>query len=164
MIVQQQPDNHTCLVTAFAMCMNVRVSDLIAKIGIDYKAKVFEGKHPERGINVQDVIRRMWSRFAITEIMDVEPFIDLKQGIPCMQAITQAMHDRVGVLGLRPKIKGKDFWGHTLAWSSSTGLIDPSIGRQIMPPDKTLQQLDTNQLIIRGYAYIPEVFWIVTSL
>jgi len=159
MQIQQQPDKHSCLVTAFAMVMNMPVADLITRIGIDYKKKIFDDEKQERGINVQDVIREMYLQFSITEIMDISVFdLSMKLAKPLSVVILEAMICYNGVLGLVPIDKQ---YGHTVAWHYRQGCFDPSSGSIISVVDTIHSLNNTWTLQIGKIKYEPNVFWIV---
>ena len=159
MQIQRQPDQHSCLVTAFAMAMDMPVADLITRIGIDYKEKVFNDEKQERGINVQDIIREMYLQYSVTEIMDIAVFdLPMKLAKSLSVTILEAMRCRNGVLGLAPV---NNRYGHTVAWNYKQGCFDPSSGTIISAIDCINSLSTTWTLQIGSAKYAPNVFWIV---
>lgn len=128
MLTQKQPNDWSCLVTAFAMVCDMKVEDLIAKIGHDGSEALFPPPKVQRGFHIQEIICALVDDFSVTEIIDAlfdNGKVIQVSGQSLPERVIQYMRNHSGVLWVT-KDMGYD---HALAWDQSSGLLcDPKTG------------------------------------
>lgn len=125
MLPQKQPNDWSCLVTAFAMVCDMKVEDLIAKIGHDGSEALFPPPKVQRGFHIQEIIHALVDDFSITEIIDAVfdngKVIEVG-GQELDKRILNCMDRHSGVLWVTKGI----YYGHALAWDQPSELLcDP---------------------------------------
>lgn len=129
MLIQKQPNNWSCLPTAFAMVCDMPVADLIKRIGHDGSERIFDGPRPEVGFHIQEIIHVLQDEFSITEIVDA--YYDVAHGKrhwpigekTLNERVYEAMQKYSGVV----LVNYHEPCGHALAWDGKL-LCDPKRG------------------------------------
>jgi hypothetical protein len=130
MIVQKQPNNWSCLVTAFAIICELPVEELIKRIGHDGSKVVAISPPYECGFHIQEIIDVLYKDFSITEIIDAAYddgcVFDIHDKSIVVR-IADAMEQFSGVLWVD---NGVDYC-HAYAWDHTNFLLcDPKRGNQ----------------------------------
>ena len=129
MLVQVQPNAWSCLPTAFAMVCDMKVEDLIARIGHDGSEHIFPEPRPQVGFHIQEIIHALQDEFSITELIEASyetPQGKLNwpiDGKVIQERVNDAMKKYSGVV----LVDYHHECGHVLAWDRKL-LCDPRRG------------------------------------